>query len=246
MIGKLKTTLFMALVATAAATVVCAGQPNVCPPSGCPDYGSRTFGVQMPVTRMVDVPYTVNYTRMVPVEREVSVPRGKWVTERRRVPDTRTIYVNEPYTVNETRYRTERETRTRPVRRRVRDYEARQVTETVYDDVCDPVTGRRVRVPRGVCRTVSVPVSRTIIVDESYTVNVRVPYTVPVTRSRRVARTVPTTREVCDRRWVTEMVREKVTSMEPVTGTRVETRRQPVCATEMVQTPIGAPLPSRT
>lgn len=224
-------------------TAAHAGQPNVCPPSGCPDYGQPNYQIQMPVTRMVDVPYTVNVTRMVPVERDVQVPRGRWVTERRTVPDVRTEYVNERYTVNETRYRNERQTRTRPVQRTVCEYVQRQVTETVYRTVCDPATGRNVRVPETVCRTVTVPVNRTITVDEPYTVNVRVPYTVPVVKSRRVARQVPTTREVTDRRWVTEMVTEKVTTMQPVNETRVETRQEAVCTTELVNQPIGAPVP---
>lgn len=240
---KSKAFLLAALLGCLTASIGYSAQPNVCPPSGCPDTGSGTYGIQVPVTRMVDVPYNVNFTRMVPVQREISVPRGRWVTERREVPAMRTIYVNEPYTVNETRYENRRVNRTRQVNRTVRDFEQRQITETVFDNVRDPYTGCMTRVPRQVCRTISVPVTRTVTVDEPCTVNVRVPVTVPVTKTRRVAREVPTTRTVNDRRWVTEMVRERVTEMQPVTETRVETRQEAVCTTELVPQRVGAPVP---
>ena len=194
-----------------------------CPPAGCPE--------PTPTVQYVNQPYTVNVTRMVPVEREVTSSCGRWVTERRQVPTTKTVYVNEPYTVNVTRYRNQPETRTRQRTRTVRETEVRQVNETVYDRVCDPVTGRQVRVARNVCRNVTVPVKRKVCVDEQYTVRVRVPYTAQETRTRRVAKTVPSTREVCERRWVEEPVTQRVTTMQPVVETQTQYRQTAVCVT---------------
>lgn len=232
----MKTRLMAALVLVMIVARAYAVEANYCPPAGCPDV-LTTPVVQTP--QYVTESYPVNVTRMVPVEREVEVPRGRWVTERRQVPSTRTVYVNERYTVNETRYRTRRETRMRQVNRTVRDYETRQVNETVYDEVCDPVTGQTRRVARTVCRDVRVPVRRTVCVDKPYTVKVRYAETVPVTRTRRVARTVPCTREVRERRWVTETVRQKCTSMEPVVETRMETRTRAYCPTPTEPQPVA-------
>lgn len=240
-----KSTLYSFVAMIVFAGVTLAGQPNVCPPTGCPDYGNQSYQIQVPVTKVVDVPETVTYTRMVPFTRDVEVPRGKWVMERKQVPSTRTIYVNEPYTVNETRYEYRPETRMRQVNRRVRDVEQRQVNETVYTNVYDQSSCRWVRVPRNVCRTISVPVTRNVCVSEPYTARVRVPVTVPVTKYRKVAKTVPCNREVKERRWVTEMVREQVTEMRPVTESRVQMRQQRVCTTELVNQPIGTPVPTR-
>lgn len=238
-IMKTKLTTILLVVLAAATVRGRAMEANFCPPSGCPE-GVATVGVQVPVTTYVDESRPVTVTRMVPVETEVEVPRGRWVNERRLAPTTRRVYVNEQYTVNETRVRTRPETRTRRVTRTIRDTETRQVNETVYDRVCDPATGRERRVARTVCRTVTVPVRRKVCVDEPYTVNVRYRETVPVTRTRRVARNVQDTREVCERRYVTEMVREKITTMQPVTETRMETRRRAVCTTQTIQSPLAA------
>lgn len=233
----MKTALMTACVLAMAIVPAFAVDSTYCPPVGCPQ-PPQTVSVQVPVTEYVDEPYTVNVTRMVPVEQVVEVPQGRWVTERRQVPATRTEYVNEPYTVNVTRYETRRETRTRQVNRTVRDYETRQVNRRVYERVCDPVTGRSRRVARDVCDTVTVPVKRRVCVDEPYTVNVRYPVSVPVTRTRRVVRQVPTTREVCERRWVTNTVRQTVTTMQPVVETQTAVRRRAVVTNRIVERPV--------
>ena len=190
----------------------------------------ETVKVQVPVTTYVDEPYTYTTTRMVPTQQVVNVPQGRWINERRTVPCTRTEYVNEPYTVYETRTERRPETRTRRVTRTVRETEQRVVTETVYDRSCDPC-GRSIRVPRTVTRTVSVPVKRKVCVEEPYTVNVKHCVRVPVTKYRRVARSVPATREVNERRYVTETVQRTVTTMRPVQETVNATRKRAVCTT---------------
>ncbi|MCC8190779.1 MAG: hypothetical protein LIP77_09120 [Planctomycetes bacterium] len=231
---KTKLTALLLLSMAVAQAAVAA---NYCPPAGCPE-PVQTVRVEVPVTQYIEEPYTVNVTRMVPVEREVMVPCGRWVTERRQVPTTRTIYVDEPYTVNETRYVTRQETRMRQVTRTVRETQARVVNDVVYENVCDEC-GRNQQVARTVSRTVNVPVKRRVCVEEPYTVNVRVPISVPVTRTRRVARSVPATREVCERRYVTETVARRVTTMQPVVETRVQTRRRAVTTTQVVEQPVA-------
>lgn len=211
----------------------------------------ETVKVQVPVTQYVDEPYTYTNTRMVPTQQVVSCPQGRWVTERRTVPCTRTEYVNEPYTVYETRYERRPETRMRNVTRTIRETEQRIVTETVYDRSCDPC-GRSIKVPRTVSRTVSVPTKRKVCVQEPYTVNVRHAVSVPVTKYRRVARTVPATREVNERRYVTETVQRTVTTMRPVQETVNATRKRAVYTTReeerqvtrRVQVPVAAPAPA--
>lgn len=183
---------------------VASTSPNACypvtPPVACP-------------------PQPIQVTRMVPVTREVEVPRGRWVTETRNVPCNRTVYVNEQYTDYKTKWERRPVTRTRRVNRTVYDNETRMVNETVYETSYDPTTCRTCRVPRTVTRAVTVPVKRKVCVDEQYTDYERYRVQVPVTRTRRVAKTVTETRQVADRRWVTEMVRERVTEMQPVTET---------------------------
>ena len=212
-----------------------------CPPVGCPE-PVRTVNVQVPVTTYVDEQYPVKVTRMVPVEREVSVNCGRWVTEQRQVPTTRTIYVNEPYTAYETRYQTRPETRTRKVAKTICVNETRQVCKKVYDKVCDPCTGKTTKVARTVYNTVNRPVKRRIYVDQEYTVNVRCPVTVPVTKTRKVAQRVQSTRMVSERRWIPETATRKVVTMEPVVETRMETRRRAVCTLQTRQVPV-APSP---
>ena len=158
-------------------------------------------------------------TCMVPVEKIVQVPQGRWVTERRLVPTSRTVYVNEPYTVNETRYVRRPVTRTRMVTRTVVENEFRTVNRKVCETVCDPATGRNRNVNRTISETVSVPVRKKICVEQPYTAYVREKVSVPVTKTRRVAKCVQETREVCERRYVTEMVPQRVTVMQPVVQT---------------------------
>lgn len=206
---------------------------DFCPPAERWVDVVETVQVQVPVTTYVDEPYEYKVTRMVPTETEVDCPQGRWVTERRTVPCTRTVYENEAYTAYEPRYEMRPETRTRRVNRTVWENQTRTVTDRVYENVCDSC-GRSRRVARNVCRTVTVPVKRKVCVEEPYTVNVRHRVMVPVTKTRRVARSVPSTREVVEQRYVTENVRRKVTTMRPVEETRYSTRKRAVCTNQTV------------
>ncbi|MCD8352306.1 MAG: hypothetical protein LUC93_17015 [Planctomycetaceae bacterium] len=187
----------------------------------------ETVKVQVPVTTYVDEPYEYQATRMVPVQREVQVPTGRWVTETSTVPTTRTVFETQNYTAYETQYVSRPETRMRTVNRTVRENETRYVNRTVYDRVCDEC-GRSRRVARTETRAVVVPVNRRVCVQEPYTVNVREAVQVPVTRTRQVARSVPATREVTTRRWVNETSTRTVTTMQPVQETRTATRKRAV------------------
>lgn len=223
--------LATAIVALVTAVSTHAVGANYCAPAERWVDMVETVQVQVPVTTYVDEPYQVRSTRMVPVDEYVMVPQRRWVNETRTVPCTRTVYETETYVVNETRYENRPQTRYRKVNRTVREMEARTVTRKVCEQVCDPATGRTRTVTRKVCDTEMVPVKRKICVEEPYTVNVRCPVTVPVTKTRRVARQVPATRQVSERRCVTDMVRQKVTRMQPVEETRTVMRKKAVCTT---------------
>lgn len=230
----MKHRLLTALVVVCVAGLAHAARAGeYCPPAERWVDVVETVQVQVPVTTYVDEPYEYKATRMVPVYSEVNCPQGRWVTDRRTVPTTRTVYENESYTAYEPRYEMRPETRTRRVNRTVWENETRTVTDRVYENICDSC-GRSRRVARNVCRTVTVPVKRKVCVEEPYTVNVRHQVMVPVTKTRRVARTVPSTREVVEQRYVVENVRRKVTTMQPVEETRIATRKRAVCTTQTV------------
>ena len=214
-----------------AAGHACAMDTLACPPAERWVNVYETVQVQVPVTEYVDVPHQETYTRMVPVQTQVTEPRQRWVNETRTVPATRTIYVDQPYTVNECRYERRPVTRYRQVNRTVRETEARQVCRTVYDRVCDPCTGKSRKVARTGYETKMVPVKRKICVTEPYTAYERERVMVPVTKTRRVAQQVACTRQVVERRCITEMVPRTVTTMRPVTETRTVMRKQAVCTT---------------
>lgn len=212
-------------LAALAALIVMAGQAVAVDGAFCPPAQQymdvvETVKVQVPVTTYVDEPYTYQTTRMVPTQQQVQIPVGRWVTETRSVPCTRTVYETEAYTDYETRP----ETRMRNVTRTVRENETRMVNETVYDRYCDPCTGKSRRVARTVSRAVVVPVNRRVCVQEPYTVNVRDQVTIPVQRTRQVAET----RQVQERRWVTETENRTVTTMQPVQETVNATRKKAV------------------
>lgn len=204
---------------------VCALDSLACPPAQRWVNVYETVQVQVPVTEYVDVPFQETYTRMVPVQTQVTESRQRWVNETRTVPSTRTIYVDQPYTVNECRNERRPVTRYRQVTRTVRETEARQVARTVYDRVCDPC-GKSRKVARTVYETKMVPVKRKICTTEPYTAYERERVMVPVTKTRKVAQQVACTRQVVERRCITEMVPRTVTTMRPVTETRTVMRKQ--------------------
>ncbi len=220
---------------------------NYCPPSGCypiantapvvttpaavvtpaPVVATPAPVVSTPTTQYIQEPYNVQVTRMVPVERQVDCPQGRWVYETRTVPTTRTVYENVAYQATECRYENRPVTRYRNVCRTVTEMRNKTVRRRVRETVCDDC-GRARTVSRTVCETVQVPVNRRIRVQEPYTAYERVRVNVPVTRYRQVARSVPTTQQVTERRWVVENVRRTVTEMQPVVETQVRYRTRAV------------------
>jgi hypothetical protein len=149
-------------------------------------------------------------TSYCPTTRTVQVPCRRKITERVMVPCTRTEWVNETYTTTETRWATRPDTRMRKRTTTVVENRPRTVNRRVWSQTCDECG-----MPRSVCTTHRVteivPVRRRVCVDEPYTVNVRYKISVPVTKTRRVKRQVPSTREVVRTRYVTEMVDRTVT-----------------------------------
>ncbi len=221
------------LLAAIAAAVVISGQAfavEYCPTPVVP------ATMQVPVTTYVEEPRQYTVTRMVPNTRTVQVPQRRAVQERVQVPCTRTEWVNETYTTTESRWSTRPETRMRKRTTTVIEEQPRTVRRRFSRDVCDEC-GRSRRVHETACVTEMVPVRRRVVVDEPYTVNVRYRVNVPVTKTRRVARQVPATREVMQTRYVTEMVNQTVTEMQPVSQVMGYTVRRPVTTYQTVPAP---------
>lgn len=237
--------IFLMLAALVLATgQAFAGEAAFCAPAQEYIDVVETVNVQVPVTTYVDQPYQYQTTRMVPVQQQVQVPQGRWVTETRTVPCTRTVYETQAYTDYETRTIRRPVTRMRQVTRTITENETRTVCETVYDQVCDTCTGKMRKVPRQVNRTVVVPVKRKICVEEPYTDTVKERIRVPVQRTRQVAREVPSTRQVTERRWVTETACRTVTTMQPVQETAYGTRKVPVTTMRQEQRQIVRRIPA--
>lgn len=225
-------------VALMGSAALAANPCNTCIP--CPPQEKwievcETVMVDVPVTEYVDEPCEVQVTRMVPCETEVEVCEGKWVFETTTVPYTKQVIECEEYTVNETRYEMRPETRVRKVNNVVCEEVEKTVTKKVCEEVCDPNTGKMTKVWKEVCETVKVPVQKTVQVDQEYTVNVKCPITVPVTKTRRVCKQVPMTREVRTPKYVREMVTKKVVTMQPTTETQTVMRKRAVTTMKQVE-----------
>lgn len=244
----MKNTLMACAALIMAAGLANAGEAAFCPPPPPPVQSYmdvvETVTVQVPVTTYVEERVPCVTTRMVPVQQQIQVPQGRWVTETRTVPCTRTVYETQAYTDYETRTVSRPVTRMRKVNRTITENETRVVNETVYDRVCDPCTGKTTKVPRCVSRTVVVPVKRKICVEEPYTDTVKERIRVPVQRTRQVAREVPSTRQVTERRWVTETACRTVTTMQPVQETAYGTRKVPVTTMRQEQRQIVRRIPA--
>ena len=136
----------------------------------------------------------------------VQVPVASVYTEVRTVPRKRKHYVEEEYTVQEKHTQTMNELRTRTATRKVPVETTKSVTYVKLTTV-EPCSGNAPRLTRKI-RTKIVPT--TIMVkeefEETYTVPVRLDYTVPVTKTRKVAKV----EEYCD----TIVVPRTVTTME--------------------------------
>ncbi|MDR1535048.1 MAG: hypothetical protein LBU64_08120 [Planctomycetota bacterium] len=230
-----KMILGVAAMFLASASVSPGGE--ICPPPVVEKWVEvcETVQVEIPVVEYVDTPCEIKVTRMCPVEKEVPVTVGKWVYEECQVPYVRRVVECEEYTDYETRYEMRPETRIRKVPQIVCEEEERTVVDKVAEEVCDPYTGGIKKVWREVCRTVTVPVRRKIMVEEQYTVNVKCPVKVPITRTRKVIKEVPDTRTVSRRKYVSETKTKTVTVMEPRFEISTVMRKKAVKTTKMVE-----------
>lgn len=127
------------------------------------------------------------------------------VYEVRAVPVKRKIYEEENYVVNETRTETLNEVQTRTATRKVPVASTKEVA-TVRLDVVDTGSGRSPRLARTLTRKV---VPTTVYVTEEFEETVTVPvkrsYTMPVMKTRKVARTVEEVKTVTVPKTVTRM-----------------------------------------
>ncbi|MDR1520293.1 MAG: hypothetical protein LBU23_09165 [Planctomycetota bacterium] len=195
----------------------------------------ETVKIEVPVTEYVDEPCEIQVTRMERVETEVEVCEGKWVYETQTVDCLKWVTECEEYTVNKTRYEKRPETRVRQVPKTICENVEKTVTKRISEDVCDPATGKISKVWREVCETVTVPVNKTIMVDEEYTVMVKCPVTVPITKIRKVKKQVPATKEVRVKKFVQTPVLKKVVTMKPVVETKTVMKKRAVCTTKTVE-----------
>lgn len=162
-----------------------------------------------PVCKPVPAPAPVAVCKPEPVckpTKLVQVPVASVFNEVRTVPRKRKTYVNEEYTVQEKHTQTMNELRTRTATRKV-PVETTKSVDYVKLTTVEPCSGNAPRLTRKI-RTKIVPT--TIMVkeeyEETYTVPVKLDYTVPVTKTRKVAKI----EEYCD----TVLVPRTVTTME--------------------------------
>lgn len=196
---------------------------------------TETVKCEVPVTEYVDEPCEVKVTTMCPVEEEVEVCVGKWVFEPKKVPYTKQVVECEEYTVNtyKTEYKTE--TRTRKVPKKVCETVEKEVVKTVYDEECDPCTGKIKKVARKVCETIQVPVTKTIYEEEEYCVQVPVKVCVPVVKTRQVCKSIKLEKEVLSPKYVYQTQKKKVTKMVPTVETKTVMRKKAVKTTKIVE-----------
>lgn len=185
---------------TASAAGVCAPAP-VCPTPApvCPP--------APPVCEAKPAPVCAAPAK-TEVCRTVEVPVRRVVNEVKVVPVKKKVYEEECYTVEEKRVQVVDEIRSRVAQRKVKVPTTKVVSDVALEKV-QPCEGRSPRLARVVYnKTVPTTVTVTEQYDETYTVPVRTTYSVPVTKTRKVAREVE----------------ELKTVNVPVTVTTMETR----------------------
>lgn len=131
------------------------------------------------------------------------VPVRKVVEETKLVPVKRRVVEEEVYLAHEKRTGTYSEPRTRTARRTVEVPATKMVSEAKILAV-KPDYGTATRLARGVNRKVVVTTRKEVQeYEESYTAQVKYDYTVPVTKTRKVAKTVEEYKAVPVRKTVT-------------------------------------------
>lgn len=229
------------LVLAAAVAVVFSGfalanDPcNPCPPKMKWIEVCETVQVEVPVTTYVDEPCEVKVTKMVPTQVECESFETKWEYEEKCVPVQRKVVECEDYTVMVKQKQFRTETRMKKVWKTVVDCVEVPVCKTVYDEVCDPCTGKVTKVPRTVNTVTTKQVKRKVCEEVPY--EVKVPYycEVPVTKTRKVTRCVEDTKIVRVPKAVKVPVKKMVTVMKPVEETKTIMKKKAVCTTKTVE-----------
>lgn len=231
----MKKLLALAFVAALAANTVFAVDACApCPPQYKWIEVCETIQVPVTVTEYVDEPCEISVTRMVPTEKVVPTVERQWVTETKMVPYTERVWETEEYTGTEIRTETRTEKRVKNVWKTVTDTEEKLVTRKVCEEVCDPVTGKITKVWKTVCETVQVPVKRKVCEEVEYTVKIPCKVPVPVTKTRKVCRTVQKEREVLVRKCIEVPGTKTVVVMNRVVEKQTVMRKKAVCTTKMV------------
>lgn len=230
--------LLIAAAAVAVSGFAAANDPcNPCPPKPRMKWVTvcETVQVEVPVTTYVEEPCEVKVTRMVPTQVECEEMVTKWEYEEKTVPVMRTVVECEDYTVMVKQKQYRMETRTREVWRTVVDCEEKVVCKTVYDEICDPCTGKVTKVARTVEEVVPVKVKRKVCETEEYEVKVPCVVEVPVTKTRQVKRCVEDTKVVRVPKCVKVPVKKMVTVMKPCEETKTVMKKRAVCTTKTIE-----------
>gem|GEM_PF-2241980 len=226
----------LAAAAVAVSGFAAANDPcNPCPPKMKWVTVCETVKVEVPVTKYVEEPCEVKVIRKVPTQVECEEMVTKWEYEEKTVPVTRTVVECEEYTVMVAKKEYRVETRTREVWRTIVECEDKTVKKTVYDEICDPCTGKITKVARTVEEVVPVKVKRKVCETEEYQVKVPCVTEVPVTRTREVKKCVEETKTVRIPKCVKVPVKKTITVMKPVEEIKTIMRKRAVCTTEIVE-----------
>lgn len=228
--------LLIAVAAVAVSGYTLATDPcNPCPPKMKWIEVCETVQVEVPVTTYVDEPCEVKVTKMVPTQVECEEFVTKWEYEEQCVPTKRKVVEHEEYTVNVKKKEFRTETRMKKVWKTVVDCVDVPVCKTVYDEVCDPSTGKITRVPRQETVMVQKQVKRKVCEEVPY--EVKVPYyvDVPCTKTRKVVKWVEDTKIVRVPKCVKVPVKKMVTVMQPVEETKTIMKKRAVCTTKTVE-----------
>jgi hypothetical protein len=232
--------LLAAMAAVLFAGVAAAYDPcNPCPPKPCVTYKwitvCETIECEVPVTTYVEEPCEVQVTKMVPTQVECERMVTQTIYEEKTVPVMRTVYECEEYTVNVKKKEYRMETRTREVKRTVYDCIEEEVCKIVYDEVCDPCTGKITKVAREERVMVPKKVKRVVCEQEEY--QVKVPYYVdcPVVKTRQVKKCVEDSKVVKVAKCIKVPEKYMKTVLKPVIETKTVMKKRKVCTTKTIE-----------
>jgi len=221
MMALLAVTLFTGVQAWAACSNPCV---KPCPPKMKWITVEEMVEVQVPVQTWVEEKQMVKYTEMQETQEQMNVKVNK------------TIWVDEEYDCYEYVTRQVEFQGTRKVAQKVCEMVEKTVKKTILvccpGDPCNPCAKPK-RVKQVVTETILVPVYKTVCVDEPYTYTKCVVDTVPVKRTRKVAKCIEEDKVVTVTKCIPVVKEKEVTVKKCVTV--METRQQ--CVRKRVQVP---------